>query len=255
MRQSWLRIVLGSAIFCVAIPFGAHGEEKIEARPGEHGQESHGPKFKKYTAHVDHKKHEFDLSNEDDKNKLISLLVAGDIMELEGVAPIENPMRIFWDLGLWAIVIFVLLLVILRKMAWGPMLEGLQKREETIKNSVEEAKKARADTERITAEFKVKMDLAYAEIPKIMDQARKEAEAFKEEMRNQTTKDIQTERQRLRREIDTARDQALQELWNQAWQLASLISAKAIGRSLTEEDHRRLLDEAIAEIGQSANRN
>jgi F-type H+-transporting ATPase subunit b len=146
----------------------------------------------------------------------------------------------------------VLLLFILRKMAWTPMLQGLQKREESIRNSVEEAKKAREETARISAEFKVKMDEAYAEIPKIMENARREAEAFKEEMRSQTTKDIQAERQRLRREIETARDQALQELWNQAAQLATLISAKAIGRSLTEDDHRRLLDEAIAEIGQSA---
>jgi F-type H+-transporting ATPase subunit b len=139
-------------------------------------------------------------------------------------------------------------------MAWGPMLEGLQKREETIKNSVEEAKHARAETERIAAEFKAKMDQAYAEIPKIMEQARREAEAFKEDMRAQTAKDIQTERQRLRREIETARDQALQELWNQAAQLATLISAKAIGRALTEDDHRRLLDEAIVELGQATNR-
>jgi F-type H+-transporting ATPase subunit b len=157
-------------------------------------------------------------------------------------------------LGIWALVIFLAILIILQKYAWSPILEGLQKREETIKNSVEEAKKARADTERITAEFKVKMDQAYAEIPKIMEQARRDADAFKEEMRTQTAKEIQTERQRLRREIETARDQALQDLWQQAAQLATLISAKAIGRSLTEEDHRRLLNESITELEQTAQR-
>ncbi len=149
--------------------------------------------------------------------------------------------------------IFLAILFILQKYAWGPILEGLQKREETIKNSVEEAKKARSDTERITAEFKVKMDQAYAEIPKIMEQARRDADAFKEDMRTQTAKEIQGERQRLRDEIETARDQALQDLWNQAAQLATLISAKAIGRSLTEDDHRRLLNESISELEQTAN--
>ena len=83
-----------------------------------------------------------------------------------------------------------------------------------------------------------------------MDDARREAEAFKEEMRTQTTKDIQAERQRLRREIDTAKDQALQEIWSQAAQLATLISAKAIGRNLTEDDHRRLIDESLQELRQ-----
>ena len=130
-------------------------------------------------------------------------------------------------------VIFLALLFILNKYAWGPTLKGLQTREETIKNAVEEAKQARADTQRVTAEFQAKMEQAYAEIPKIMAQARREAEAFKEEMRAQTAKDIQIERQRLRREIETARDQALQELWNQAAQAGDLDF---------RQGHRPLLD-------------
>lgn len=87
-----------------------------------------------------------------------------------------------------------------------------------------------------------------AEIPKIMEEARRDAELLKEEMRAQATRDIQTERQRLRREMDIARDQALQELLNHAARLATLISAKAIGRHLSEEDHRRLIDEALGEM-------
>jgi F-type H+-transporting ATPase subunit b len=154
-----------------------------------------------------------------------------------------------FDLGIWTIVIFVALLLILRKFAWGPLLEGLTKREQSIREAVEEAKKARDETARVTAEFKAKMDQAYAEIPKMMDEARRDAQNLAEEMRAKANQDIQTERARLRREIDIARDQALQELWNQAAQLATLISAKAIGRSLSEDDHRRLVDEALGEMG------
>ncbi len=159
-----------------------------------------------------------------------------------------NPLEFRYDTALWAVVVFVALLVILRKTAWDPILQGLQKREETIHAAVEEAKLARAETQRVTQQFQQEMAQKMAEIPKIMEEARREAEALKEEMRAQAAKDIQTERQRLRREIDTARDQALQELWHQAAQLATLISAKAIGRHLTEEDHRRLIDESLAEM-------
>lgn len=154
-----------------------------------------------------------------------------------------------YDLGIWTIIIFVLLLLILRKFAWGPLLEGLTKREQSIRDAVDEAKKARDETARVTAEFKAKMDQAYAEIPKMMDDARRDAQNLAEEMRAKANQDIQTERGRLRREIDIARDQALQELWSQAAQLATLISAKAIGRSLSEDDHRRLIDEALSEMG------
>jgi F-type H+-transporting ATPase subunit b len=253
MRQTLLISGLLTGLFAMAPgdPVSAAEEKGDAAQPAKYKAEL--TKHNVQTGKPEHKEEIFDLKEEDHKKRLIDAILSGEVEALHVDHP-PKPMDIVWDLGLWAVVVFVLLVLILRKAAWGPMLEGLQRREESIKSSVEEAKRARAETERITREFKVKMDEAYAEIPKIMEQARKDAEAFKEEMRAQTTKDIQTERQRLRREIETARDQALHELWNQAAQLATLISAKAIGRSLSEDDHRRLLDEAIAEIGQSANR-
>jgi F-type H+-transporting ATPase subunit b len=176
------------------------------------------------------------------------LLMASPAWAADEPAGPINPLAIRYDTALWAIVVFVFLLIILRKAAWGPILEGLQKREETIKAAVDEAKLAREETRRVTAQFQAEMAQKMAEIPKIMEEARRDAEALKEEMRAQAAKDIQTERQRLRREIDTAKDQALQEIWHQAAQLATLISAKAIGKHLSEEDHRRLIDESLAEL-------
>jgi F-type H+-transporting ATPase subunit b len=252
MRQRCLFLGLLMVLAWSALPTLSSAEDKKENHKEGEAAGEHGPKFQKYKAQIKHEKKEYDLTKKEEREALLRAFELGEIEEMEGVAPDQNPMTMDVFLSICSILIFVLLLFILRKMAWTPMLQGLQKREESIRNSVEEAKKAREETARISAEFKVKMDEAYAEIPKIMENARREAEAFKEEMRSQTTKDIQAERQRLRREIETARDQALQELWNQAAQLATLISAKAIGRSLTEDDHRRLLDEAIAEIGQSA---
>jgi F-type H+-transporting ATPase subunit b len=81
-----------------------------------------------------------------------------------------------------------------------------------------------------------------------MDEARREAAQMQEEMRNKATADNQADRKRLLHELEVAKDQALQELWTQAAQLATLISAKAIGKSLSEDDHRRLLDESLQEI-------
>lgn len=245
-RRFTLSMMVGATLLAFA-PMACFSEG------AKQGDKSTEKPFAKYKARIENKSKQFDMTKPAQREELLQALAAGRVEELEGEAEIENPLKIKYELAIWAIVIFAVLLFVLRKMAWTPMLEGLQKREESIKSSVEEAKRARADTERISQEFKIKMDQAYAEIPKIMDQARRDAEAFKEETRAQTTKEVQAERQRLRREIETARDQALQELWNQAAQLATLISAKAIGRSLTADDHRRLLDEAIGELGQSAN--
>jgi F-type H+-transporting ATPase subunit b len=150
--------------------------------------------------------------------------------------------------AIWTIVVFIVLLIVLRRYAWGPILEGLRKREEHIRLAVEEAKLARLETQKAQDHFKEEMARAYAEIPKVMEQARRDAAKLQEEMKTKAAGEIQADRDRLRREIETARDQALQELWNQTATLATLISAKAIGRSLNIEDHRRLTEEALAEV-------
>jgi F-type H+-transporting ATPase subunit b len=150
--------------------------------------------------------------------------------------------------AIWTIVVFIILLIVLRRYAWGPILEGLRKREEHIRLAVEEAKLARLETQKAQAGFKDEMARAYAEIPKVMEQARRDAAKLQEEMKTKAAGEIQADRDRLRREIETARDQALQDLWNQTATLATLISAKAIGRSLNMEDHRRLNEEALAEV-------
>jgi len=160
-------------------------------------------------------------------------------------------MALRWDTGLWTIVIFLALLFILTKTAWNPMLEGLQKREQSIRAAVDEAKLARDETRRVQAEFQAKMDKAFAEIPQMMEQARKDGDALKADKLAEAEKLIKEGKERALREIGTTKDQALQDIFHQAAQLATLMSAKAIGRSLTAEDHHRLIDEALIEIRES----
>jgi F-type H+-transporting ATPase subunit b len=73
-------------------------------------------------------------------------------------------------------------------------------------------------------------------------------------LRAKATSEIQADRQRLRREVELARDQALQEIWTQAAQLATLISAKALKREVNTDDHRRLVDDALAELHETTQR-
>jgi len=152
------------------------------------------------------------------------------------------------DLAIWTVVVFLLLFFILSKYAWGPMLVGLKKREENIRTAVEEAKIARAETERMRGEFRRELDAAHQEIPKLMEDARRKAQELAEEIRSKANADIAAERQRLRREIDTATDQALQQIWTSVAQIAGEIASKAIRRSLTPEDHQRLVEEALNEM-------
>jgi F-type H+-transporting ATPase subunit b len=174
------------------------------------------------------------------------LLTAAPALAADDHKP--NMLEPRFDLTLWSIAIFVLLFIVLRKYAWGPILAGLQQREHTIESAIEQANKAREEMAKQQAEFQRKLDEAHQQIPRLMEEARRHAEQLKEEMRTQAAADINTERQRLRREIDVAKDQALQEIWSQAANLATIISAQAIKRSLSPDDHRRLVDDALREI-------
>jgi F-type H+-transporting ATPase subunit b len=185
------------------------------------------------------------------KNAIVQVLDEDQRKKYEESKHSEGIFAWALDLFVWTLAVFLLLLFILTKYAWKPMLEALRKREDAIRSAVDEAKHARAETERVRNEFQAEMAKAYAEIPKMMDQARKDAQTLAEEMRAKALADIQAERQRLRREIETARDQALKELQDHAANLATLISAKALKRAVSAEDHRRLVDEALVELHQS----
>lgn len=188
----------------------------------------------------------FDFGKKEDREQVAEMVREGHVQFLEPLR--STPDLLSWDLGLWTVVVFVLLFIILKKAAWGPILDGLKKREDNIRASVEEAKLARAETERVRTEFKAEMAKAYDQIPKMMDDARRDGQALIEQMRSQAVAEIQAEKLRSRRELELGLEQGLQRLTEHTAQLATLISAKAIRRSLTEDDHRRLVDEALTEI-------
>ncbi|MCS7014524.1 MAG: F0F1 ATP synthase subunit B [Gemmatales bacterium] len=166
----------------------------------------------------------------------------------------EGPLSFSLDLAVWSLVVFGLLLVVLSRLAWRPMLEGLKQREENIHRALAEAEQARAEAQRIREQLQQEMQRCGEKVREILDEARRDAERTAEEIRARGLAEVQAERERLMRELARARDQALQQIWHEAVRLAVLISEKAIRRSLSEDDHRRLLDEALAELRQHGER-
>jgi F-type H+-transporting ATPase subunit b len=152
------------------------------------------------------------------------------------------------DLTIWTLVVFFIVLFILGKYAWGPMLKGLEAREHAIHSAVEEAHKAKEETSRLRDEVVRERAKADEEARSTIDQARREAQKQGDELRAKAVAEIHAERDRMRRDLEIARDAALQDLWSQTAKLATLVSSRAIGRELNADDHRQLVDEAIADI-------
>jgi F-type H+-transporting ATPase subunit b len=152
------------------------------------------------------------------------------------------------DLAIWTVVVFLVLLFVLRRFAWKPLLEGLDKREQSIVSAMEEAQAARAEAQKLRAEFEAERARANDEARQIRDQARLAAEHIAQETMAQGKAELQAERQRLHHEVETMKDQALQHTLAHVAQVASLIATKALGREVTLDDHRRLVDEALDEF-------
>jgi F-type H+-transporting ATPase subunit b len=161
--------------------------------------------------------------------------------------PPYNPL----DLTLWSFIVFLVILGVLWKFAWKPILAGLQSRENTIRESLEQAERTRREAMELQAKLDAQLKDAGGKIAAMMDEARRDAQGVKDQMVAAAQKEIQDRGDKLKREMEMAKDQAMQEIWQQSVTLASLMSSKAVRRSLSPDDHKRLLDESLAELKQA----
>ena len=256
MRSSrWLSLVGLLAVALLANAARAADDDKGHAAAqGEQGAHS-----RKYEAVINSGKGEetrkFDLSNPEDSKTLTGLLNKGEVEELkqDKEPTIPGLAGLSWDLALWTVVVFLLLLFILKKVAWKPMLEGLNKREESIKSALEEAKRSHEESLKLRAEMTAQMDAAQDKVKATLDEARKDAQTMADDMINKAKSEITAERQRLHREVTMARDQALEAISAHTAELATLVASKALGRGVGIDDQDRLIREALADLGQRGN--
>src|SRR5262249_41822587 len=240
------RWIIGLCLAAGAIAF-APLLRAADATGGEHGK---APGEDVAGVHEGKKEVEkkLDLSKPENQKARDEALKAGHVHELKKDEPPDLFMPKRWDLGIWSIVIFVLLCVGLAKFAWKPIIQGLNKREQNIRGALEQAEQTRRQAMELQSQLDAKMRDAGGEIAKMMDDARRDATAVKEQMAAEARTQIQQDRDRQLREIEAAKQNALQEIWQQSVALATSISAKVVRRKLSEEDHRRLLDESLAEL-------
>lgn len=146
---------------------------------------------------------------------------------------------------IWTIITFLVLLAVLRKIAWNPLLTALEQREGTIRSSLEEAQRARQEAEHLLSENRRILTDANREAARIIEQGREEAER----LRNTITDQAQAEAKRLvdeaRREITRERQLAVQELKSTAADLALVAAGKLLNTIVTDADHRRLVTEFL----------
>jgi F-type H+-transporting ATPase subunit b len=156
--------------------------------------------------------------------------------------------------ALFTLAVFIVILIILGKWAWGPILDGLQKREAHIRNSIEEAEKAKADSEKALEAYKEQLARANQEAQGIIDKGRADAVQLAEQMKQTAQEEARSLRAQTERDIASAKDQALKEIYQQTTELATQMAAGIIGKTLNADDHRNLLQESLNKLQQNSSK-
>lgn len=159
----------------------------------------------------------------------------------------EAPSLFAGDLGnsVWTLLIFVVVLVVLGKFAWGPILSALQTRENFIREALEKAKREREEAEERLREYEARLAGARAEASAIVDEGRRDAEAVKRRIEEDAKHQADLMIERAKREIQIATDTATKSLFTLSAKLATEMAARVLGRELTAQDHERLIAEGI----------
>lgn len=157
----------------------------------------------------------------------------------------------FSSLIFWEIVSFGILLWVLYKYAFPPILETLETRERKIRESLEQAERLRVEAERRMQEYEAKLTIASRDAEAVLIQAKERAQRLLDENEQRLVAEAERVKADAAREIDQERRKAIQEIRSQATDLALLVAEKVVERSLTDADHRRLADEALAAVAKN----
>jgi F-type H+-transporting ATPase subunit b len=167
---------------------------------------------------------------------LTPVLAAGGITDL-------NP-----GLTLWTAITFLLLLVVLSRFAWGPIVKMLAERESTIRDAIESAKKERAEAERLLGEQKASLVTAQRQAAELARRNQQEVEALRQELTTRARKEadelVTTARQQIADEISKARA----ELKAQVADLAIDAAGRLVKANLDDKAQRALVEEYIAQL-------
>jgi F-type H+-transporting ATPase subunit b len=136
----------------------------------------------------------------------------------------------------------------LKKLAWGPLLEALETRQNAIKKSLDDAQQAKAELERLNAESARIIQQARVDGEAIVAQGRVDGDRLREEIRAKARAEADNIVKNAERQIQLETSRALEQIRREAVDLSVMIASKIIQRNISKEDNERLIDEALKQV-------
>jgi F-type H+-transporting ATPase subunit b len=151
-------------------------------------------------------------------------------------------------LFIWTILTFLVLVALLGKFAWRPLLLALESRQESIRKSLDDAQKAKQELERLHAESAEIIRQSRVEADAIVTRSRGDAERLREEMKQKARAEADAIVKNAERQIQLETGRAVQQIRREAVDLSVMIASKLLQRNLTKEDNERLIEEALKQV-------
>jgi F-type H+-transporting ATPase subunit b len=176
----------------------------------------------------------------------LSLLIATAAEgEEEGGSFLVSP-----DIGLmiWTLLVFGISLWILGKFVFPRISEALDKRQKAIEDSIDAAERTRKEADQILAEYRERLAEARGQADEIVARARKTGEAAENEILAEARTKREEMMEQTRRDIEAETRRAIQEIRSEVADLTVLATEKVTRKTLTDADHKRLVEEALSEL-------
>lgn len=146
------------------------------------------------------------------------------------------------------VVNFLILMYLLHRFLYKPVLGKIDERREKIQDDLERARRERKQGEEFRSEYENKMAKADEEAREIIDRAARKAREQAEEIVNQAREEGRKEKQRVQEEIKRAQNEARAQLRNELAGLSLIAAGRFLEEKLSEEDHRELMERVVAEL-------
>lgn len=172
-----------------------------------------------------------------------------DSADAHGAHETGLPMNFKSDLALWSLITFVIFLIVMKKMAWAPMIDGLDKRESGIRAAIAQAEDNQRKSQALLAEYEGKLRDAEQTVAEMVAEAKRDAERTSQDIVAKAQSDVDSMRQRATDEIGRAKDSALADVFESVNSRIALATEHVLGRAMSGDDQERLVEEALAEIG------
>jgi F-type H+-transporting ATPase subunit b len=175
----------------------------------------------------------------------LPLIIAAAAEDEEGGSFLVSP-----DIGLmiWTLIVFGLSLFLLNRLAFPRIAEALDRRQRAIEESIDAAEQTRKEADQILAEYRERLAEARGQADDIVARARKTGEAAENEIVAEARGKREEMMEQTRRDIEAETRRAIQEIRAEVADLTVLATEKVTRKTLTDEDHKRLVEEALAEL-------